>query len=130
MPHTERQRAVVDAIKHAWSGYKKYAWGHDDLLPLSKSHSSNDYGMAMTMVDSLDTLWLAGMQEEFDEAREWIAENLRFDTNRHKVIVFEVNIRVVGGLLSAYHLSQDKMFLKKAVSMCVCVCVCVCERER
>ena len=117
IPHTERQRAIVDAIKHAWSSYKKYAWGQDDLLPLSKSHSSNDYGMAMTMIDSLDTLWLAGLQEEFNEARNWIAENLRFDTNRHKVIVFEVNIRVVGGLLSAYHLSQDKMFLEKAVSV-------------
>ena len=116
IPHTERQRAIVDAIKHAWSSYKKYAWGHDDLLPLSKSHSSNDYGMAMTMIDSLDTLWLAGLQEEFNEARNWIAENLRFDTNQLKVIVFEVNIRVVGGLLSAYHLSQDKMFLEKAVS--------------
>lgn len=117
IPHTERQRAIVDAIKHAWSSYKKYAWGHDDLLPLSKSASSNDYGMAMTMIDSLDTLWLAGLQEEFNEARNWIAENLRFDTNRHKVIVFEVNIRVVGGLLSAYHLSQDKIFLEKAVSV-------------
>ena len=125
MPHTERQRVVVDAIKHAWSSYKKYAWGEDDLLPLSKSSSSFDYGMAMTMIDSLDTLWLAGLQEEFNEARNWIAKNLRFDTNTHKVIVFEVNIRVVGGLLSAYHLTQDKMFLEKAVSMCKCVCVCV-----
>ena len=127
MPHTERQRVIVDAIKHAWSSYKKYAWGEDDLLPLSKSSSSFDYGMAMTMIDSLDTLWLAGLQEEFNEARNWIAENLRFDTNTHKVIVFEVNIRVVGGLLSAYHLTQDKMFLEKAVS--VCKCVCVWERE-
>jgi hypothetical protein len=23
---------------HAWNGYKKYAWGHDDLKPLSKTH--------------------------------------------------------------------------------------------
>ena len=125
IPHTERQRVIVDAIKHAWSSYKKYAWGEDDLLPLSKSHNSNDYGMAMTMIDSLDTLWLVGLQDEFNEAKDWIAKNLRFDTNRHKVIVFEVNIRVVGGLLSAYHLSQDKMFLEKAVSKCVCACVFV-----
>ena len=116
MPHTERQRAVVDAIKHAWSSYKKYAWGEDDLLPLSKTSRSTEYGMAMTMIDSLDTLWLVGLQEEFDEARNWIAKNLRFDNNENKVIVFEVNIRVVGGLLAAYHLSKDKMFLEKAVS--------------
>ena len=23
---------------HAWTGYKKYAWGHDDLKPLSKTY--------------------------------------------------------------------------------------------
>lgn len=120
IPHTEKQKAIVDAFKHAWSAYKKYAWGEDDLLPLSKSHSSTDFGMAMTLIDSLDTLWLMGLQEEFDEARRWVADNLKFDKNTHKVIVFETNIRVLGGLLSAYHLSQDEMFLKKAVS-CVCV---------
>ena len=114
--HSEKQRAVVNAFKHAWSSYKKYAWGHDDLLPLSKSYTSVDYGMAMTMVDSLDTMWLMGLQEEFEEARDWIEENLNFDENRRKVIVFEVNIRVLGGLLSAYHLSGDEMFLRKAVS--------------
>lgn len=114
--HTERQKAVVDAFKHAWSGYKKYAWGEDDLHPLSKSYSSVDFGMAMTMVDSLDTLWLMGLQEEFNEARDWIANHLSFDNNPRKVIVFEVNIRVLGGLLSAYHLSGEKIFLTKAVS--------------
>ena len=114
--HTERQRAVVDAFKHAWSNYKKYAWGEDDLHPLSRSYSSTDYGMAMTMVDSLDTLWLMGLEEEFNEARDWIADNLRFADNSRKVVVFEVNIRVLGGLLSAYHLSGEKVFLTKAVS--------------
>ena len=118
--HTERQRAVVKAFKHAWSSYRTYAWGHDDLLPLSKSHSSVDYGMAMTMVDSLDTLWLMGLQEEFDKARDWIDKKLNFDNNHRAVIVFEVNIRVMGGLLSAYHLSGDEMFLKKAVSYLLC----------
>lgn len=116
MPHTERQEAVVDAFRHAWSCYRKYAWGKDDLLPLSKSSSSIDYGMAMTMIDSLDTLWLMGLQEEFNEAREWLAENFNLDNNNRNVVVFEVNIRVVGGLLSAYHLSGDEMFLEKAVS--------------
>ena len=122
--HTERQKAVVEAFKHAWSNYKKYAWGEDDLRPLSKSHSSVDYGMAMTMIDSLDTLWLLGLQEEFNEARDWVANHLRFDNNPRKVVVFEVNIRVLGGLLSAYHLSGDVMFLAKAVSSLMCLVSC------
>lgn len=53
---------------------------------------------------------------EYEEAREWVEKNLHFDVNRD-VNLFEVTIRVLGGLLSIYHLSGDKMFLKKAVSV-------------
>jgi len=48
-------------------------------------------------------------------AREWVAHNLSF-TRDAFVSTFETTIRVLGGLLSAYHLSQDRVFLDKAVS--------------
>lgn len=51
---------------------------------------------------------------EFAEAREWVDNSLHFDGNRD-VNLFEVTIRVLGSLLSSYHLSGDKMFLDKAV---------------
>lgn len=52
---------------------------------------------------------------EFNEAREWISTN--FDLDRYKdVNLFETTIRVLGGFLSAYHLSDDSLFLDKAVS--------------
>ena len=53
---------------------------------------------------------------EFKEARDWISNQLNFDKNRD-VNLFEVTIRVLGGLLSSYHLSGDRMFLDKAVSV-------------
>lgn len=49
------------------------------------------------------------------EARAWVEESLVFSNNRD-VNLFEVTIRVLGGLLAAYHLSGDKLFLDKAVS--------------
>lgn len=52
---------------------------------------------------------------EFEEARNWVEHYLRLDID-HDVNLFEVTIRVLGGLLSAYHLSGDKMFLTKAVN--------------
>ena len=61
---------------------------------------------------------------EFKEARDWVAYNLTFDVRRD-VNLFECTIRILGGLLSAYHLSADKMFLKKAVSRCLSVCLSV-----
>lgn len=42
-------------------------------------------------------------------------KHLHFDVNRD-VNLFEVTIRVLGGLLSIYHLSDDRMYLEKAVS--------------
>lgn len=53
---------------------------------------------------------------EFAEAREWVATELKLDINKD-INLFEVTIRVLGGLLSAYHLSGDEMFRTKAVSI-------------
>lgn len=65
------------------------------------------------MVDSLDCLWLMGFKADFYEARDWIGANLRFD-HAGGVSVFETIIRSLGGLLAAYELSADQLFLDKA----------------
>lgn len=61
-PTNDRQRAVVTAAKHAWSGYKKYAWGHDNLKPISQGFH-DWFGLGLTIVDSLDTLYIMNMHE-------------------------------------------------------------------
>ena len=114
IPQTKRQLEVVKAMKHAWKGYKSYAWGHDELRPISKTYSEW-FMLGLTIVDSLDTLWLMNMMEEYKEARDWVANELIFD--KHVTVnLFETTIRVLGGLLSIYHLSADPMYLTKAVS--------------
>ncbi|XP_045145277.1 LOW QUALITY PROTEIN: endoplasmic reticulum mannosyl-oligosaccharide 1,2-alpha-mannosidase [Echinops telfairi] len=59
-PSNPRQKAVVDAFRHAWKGYCKYAWGHDELRPLSRSFSEW-FGLGLTLVDALDTMWIMGL---------------------------------------------------------------------
>lgn len=110
---TSRQQAIVDAFKHAWRGYKDYAWGKDELAPISKSYSQW-FNLGLTLIDSLDTMWIMGLHTEFSEARDWVANELHLAQDV-KVNFFETTIRVLGGLLSAYHLSGDSMFLEKAV---------------
>ena len=69
--------------------------------------------MGMTLLDSLDTLLVMGMDEEYKEARDWVEKHLDF--NRHRsVSVFETNIRALGGLLAAHALTKDPMYLDKA----------------
>ncbi|KAG7509233.1 mannosyl-oligosaccharide 1,2-alpha-mannosidase IA [Solea senegalensis] len=115
----ERRSKVKEMMKHAWDSYRHYAWGSNELRPVSKQgHSSNLFGSikGATIVDALDTLYIMEMFEEFDVATDWVEKNLDFNVNA-EVSVFEVNIRFVGGLLSAYYLSGKEVFRKKAVEL-------------
>lgn len=105
---------VKSEFLHAWNGYKKYAWGHDDLLPLSKK-PKDWYGqtLLMTPVDSLDSLYLLGFKDEADTTRKYITANLSFDKDVD-VQNFEITIRLLGGLLSGYQMTNDKKLLALA----------------
>src|SRR5947207_15416889 len=71
---------VRSEFMHAWNGYKKYAWGHDDLRPLSKTyHDWYAEPLLMTPVDALDTMVLMGFKDEANDTREYIVKNLSFD---------------------------------------------------
>ena len=99
---------------HAWNGYKKYAWGHDDLKPLSKSyHDWYPQPLLMTAVDSLDTMIMMGMDDEVAATKQYILDNLSFDKDI-EVQNFEITIRLLGGLLTSYQLTNDKRFLDLA----------------
>ncbi|XP_073348619.1 mannosyl-oligosaccharide 1,2-alpha-mannosidase IA [Pagrus major] len=119
-PETRDRRAKVkEMMKHAWDSYRRYAWGSNELRPVSKQgHSSNLFGSikGATIVDALDTLYIMEMFEEFEAATDWVEKNLDFNVNA-EVSVFEVNIRFVGGLLSAYYLSGKEVFRRKAVEL-------------
>ncbi len=96
---------------HAWNDYVKYAWGHDELKPLSKT-SRDWYGQSllMTPVDALDTLEIMGLKDQADKDRQLIDTQLDFDKDIY-VKNFEITIRLLGGLLSAYELTGDRRLL-------------------
>lgn len=105
---------VKTEFLHAWNGYKKYAWGNDDLKPLSKSyHNWYAQPLLMTPVDSLDTMYLMGFKAEADKTRKYITDTLKFDKDIY-VQNFEITIRLLGGLLSSYQITGDKKLLAMA----------------
>lgn len=61
-PSNDRQKAVSDAFKHAWKGYKTFAWGHDHLKPITGAYQ-DWFGLGLTIVDSLDTIYIMGLKE-------------------------------------------------------------------
>ena len=100
---------------HAWTSYRRLAWGHDELNPVSKT-AHDWYPPAvvyMTPVDALDTMLLMGFTKEAAETRTYVLDHLSFDRDV-PVQVFEVNIRLLGGLLSAYQMTKAPRFLALA----------------
>ncbi|KAJ5172899.1 CAZyme family GH47 [Penicillium capsulatum] len=108
--------AIKAEFKHAWQGYKKAAMGHDELKPISKGFDDPFNGWGATLVDSLDTLWIMDLKEEFSEAVDAV-KKIDFTTSpRNDIPVFETVIRYLGGLLGAYDVSGQRyaVLLEKA----------------
>jgi mannosidase alpha-like ER degradation enhancer 2 len=112
------QRELAERVRseflHAWRGYERYAWGHDELRPLSRTpHDWYAQPLYMTQVDALDTLLVMGLRDEAARDREFVATNLSFDRDIF-VQNFEITIRHLGGLLSCYQLTGDRRLLRLA----------------
>ena len=104
--------AVKEAISHAFDGYARHAWGFDELMPVSKRGKNSFCQSGATIIDSLSTLWLAKLSDRFDKARDWA---LATDYSKlQSCNLFETNIRILGGLLSAGALSEDPRFYAQA----------------
>lgn len=119
----DRLAQVKAEMKRAWEGYEKFAFGHDELVPIEKSFKDPFCGWAATLVDAMDTLWIMGLKEEFDSAYKGL-KDIDFTTTPHRneIPVFETTIRYLGGLLAAYdvsggHKGDYPLLLKKAVEL-------------
>jgi mannosyl-oligosaccharide alpha-1,2-mannosidase len=118
----ERQEAVKATFQRAWTSYKQKAWLKDELRPMSGGYSNQFGGWGATLVDTLDTLWILDMKEEFYKAVD-AALGIDFaDPSKMEddtISVFETTIRFLGGFLSAYEVSgcQDTRVLDKAIEV-------------
>ncbi|CAB4068260.1 MAN1A_C [Lepeophtheirus salmonis] len=115
----DKRDFVRNMMKHAWDNYAKYAWGSNELRPISRrGHSASVFGsspMGASIVDGLDTLYIMGLMDEYKKGRMWVEENLDFDKMIGDISVFETNIRYVGGMLSIYAFTGDSLYKEKAV---------------
>ncbi|KAK4174843.1 family 47 putative glycoside hydrolase [Triangularia setosa] len=113
----ERRDAVKKAFQRCWNSYRKHAWMSDEIKPISGGKSDVFGGWGATLVDSLDTLWIMGLKDEFNEAVEAASKIDLSKAPKDKVNVFETNIRYLGGFLAAYDLSGDRRLLRKATEV-------------
>lgn len=113
-----RQSAVKSELQRCWTAYRDRAWLRDELLPQSGGGRDTFGGWAATLVDTLDTLWIAGMRDEFYEAVSVTASiDFSLPSEDDSISLFETTIRYLGGLLAAYDLSSDQRCLQKATEL-------------
>ncbi|KAF1998278.1 glycoside hydrolase family 47 protein [Amniculicola lignicola CBS 123094] len=112
-----RQAAVRAAFVRCWTSYKHRAWMKDELQPISGGSKTTFGGWGATLVDSLDTLWIMDLKDEFEEAVSAVTQ-IDF-TPEGEVNMFETTIRYLGGLLAAYDLTdcKDSRLLEKAMEL-------------
>ncbi|XP_078690236.1 ER degradation-enhancing alpha-mannosidase-like protein 2 isoform X1 [Branchiostoma floridae x Branchiostoma belcheri] len=96
---------VRSMFQHAYNGYLQYAYPYDELQPLTCDGTDTWGSYSLTLIDALDTLLVMGNHSEFRRVAQLLADTMTFDTDVN-ASVFETNIRVVGGLLSAHLLSR------------------------
>lgn len=111
----ERQRAVENAIKSSWMAYSTNAFGSDMYMPLSRKGRKTS-GVGWTLLDSIDTVMMAGMSDVVKKIREHLRTTV-FKEMDVTVNVYEAMSRGVGGLLGAYATSKDEYYAKKAIEL-------------
>lgn len=108
---------VVKIFKESYEAYREFAWGHDDLAPVSQGFINSRNGWGASVIDALATMKIIGLEELFLEGVDFAGT---IDFSRSKVegdvSVFETTIRYLGGFLSAYELDDFKnpILLQKA----------------
>ena len=102
---------IREGMKSAFQSYMRDAWKADEYKPVSRRGENSFGGKGLTIIDSLDTLWLMDLKEEYKKALDFVKHDFKFEG---RINVFENNIRVLGGLLSAYTLTKEQIFLDKA----------------
>ncbi|KAH9016518.1 glycoside hydrolase [Lactarius hengduanensis] len=106
--------AIVAAFRHAWLAYERDAMGADEYHPISRkgSNLTEEGGIGYTVVDALDTMLLMGLDAEYQRARHLGRGKMTFERDAD---FNTLRFRVLGGLLSAYHLSGgDALYLTRA----------------
>ncbi|KAF2681723.1 glycoside hydrolase family 47 protein [Lentithecium fluviatile CBS 122367] len=117
--NASRQRAVKDAFERCWKSYKDRAWAKDELAPVSGGARSTFGGWGATLVDSLDTLWIMGMKDEYAEAVDAAIDIDFRPSDDGEMNMFEIIIRYLGGFIGAYDVSgcHDARLLNKAIEV-------------
>src|SRR5579872_1179079 len=107
---------VREEFLHAWNGYKRFAWGRDEVLPITGKGSDffiQGHSFGLSIIEAMDTLYVMGLDDELRQCITWLRSNLSFDVDG-EVEMFEAVIRMLAGCLTGYYATGEQFLLKAA----------------
>lgn len=119
-------RQVRDEFLHAWNGYKQYAWGYDEVRPVSgapKNFFLPDHSFGLSIIEALDSLYVMEFDSELDACITWLRSHLDFEVDGD-VQMFEAVIRMVAGLLTGYYATGERFLFDGARDLADRLLVC------
>ncbi len=117
---------VRDEFVHAWNGYKHFAWGSDEVHPVSGTASDffvKDHSFGLSIIEALDTLYVMELDDELSACVTWLRTHLDFDVDGN-VQMFEAVIRMVAGLIAGYYATGERFMLDGARDLADRLLVC------
>lgn len=117
---TPSPRGIAGEVRaeflHAWNGYKRYAWGADEVKPVSGGASNfflANHAFGLSIVEAMDTLYVMELDDELAACVRWLKTHLDFDVDG-SVQMFEAVIRMVAGLLAGYYATGERFLFDGA----------------
>ncbi|KAH6716832.1 mannosyl-oligosaccharide 1,2-alpha-mannosidase IC [Leptodontidium sp. MPI-SDFR-AT-0119] len=105
-----RAQAVAAAYRRVYGEYEKYCFGKDGLQPITKTCDEGSlWGFGGTIIDGLDTAIIMNLTDIVEKGLSNTAK-VDFSNANTLVELFDANIRIIAGLLSAYDLLTSGMF--------------------
>jgi mannosyl-oligosaccharide alpha-1,2-mannosidase len=121
---------VADEVRaeylHAWNGYKQFAWGYDEVQPLSgkpKNFFVPGHSFGLSIIEAMDTLYVMEADDELALCVKWLESNLNFDVDA-SIQMFEAVIRMVAGLMTGYYATGERFMLDGARDLADRLLVC------
>lgn len=115
-----KPQTIADQVRaeflHAWQGYKRFAWGYDEVKPISGIGSNffiPTHSFGLSIIEALDTLYVMKLDDELHACVEWLRSHIDFDVDGD-VQMFEAVIRMVAGLLTGYYATGERFMLDAA----------------
>lgn len=111
---------IADEVRaefvHAWNAYKQFAWGFDEVMPVSgkpKDFFIQGHSFGLSIIEALDTLYVMGLDDELSACVTWLRSHLDFEVDG-SVQMFEAVIRMVAGLMSGYYATKERFLFDGA----------------